>query len=105
ADLIRYESIYAYYSTFHFQPLINGYSGFWAAPYIAMVRAARGFPDAAALATLRDHQVQYILIHERFYGREQYAELLAQLAGVDALTPLDRFKDDDFEIAAYELRR
>lgn len=105
ADLIRYESIYAYNSTFHFQPLVNGYSGFWAAPYIAMVRAVRGFPDAPALDALRAHDVRYILIHERFYGREQYAALLAQVAEVNAMTPLGRFKDDDFEIAAFGFGR
>ena len=35
---------YLYYSTFHWQHLVNGYSGFFPPSYVKIVNAVRGFP-------------------------------------------------------------
>lgn len=70
---------YMYYSTRHWQPLVNGYSGFTPPSYEALLDGLRGFPDAAAIATLRAHQVRYLLVHERFYVTGDFADDVAAL--------------------------
>ena len=49
------DSTYMYYSTFHWQPLVNGYSGFFPASYLSAVDAARRFPDEASMSAIKAH--------------------------------------------------
>src|SRR5687768_17160574 len=55
---------FAYMSTFHWMPLLNGYSGFYPPSYLRrLVRLAR-FPDEASVASLRRANVRYVLVHD-----------------------------------------
>jgi hypothetical protein len=58
---------YMYYSTRHWQPLVNGYSGFAPPSYSDLVDGVRGFPDDHSIRTLVRHDVRYLLVHERYY--------------------------------------
>jgi hypothetical protein len=56
-------------STRHWQPLLNGYSGFRPASYDETFRAIQGFPDAAGLIALHDRGVTHVVVHaEGFRG-------------------------------------
>ncbi len=70
---------YMYYSARHWQPLVNGYSGFTPPSYDALVDGLRGFPDAAAVAALQAHGVRYLLVHERYYVTGDFASDVAAL--------------------------
>jgi len=53
-----------YFSTVHWLPLLNGYSGYTPAEYPRLMEAARRLPDPAALATLvRATGLRWILLH------------------------------------------
>ena len=55
---------FAYMSTFHWMPLVNGYSGFFPRSYLnRLVRLAR-FPDEASVASLRRENVRYVIVHD-----------------------------------------
>jgi hypothetical protein len=70
---------YMYYSTFHWQHLVNGYSGFFPRWYAPFVEATRTIPDAAAFSAIRQHGTRYLVIHgERLYG-DRYETLIADL--------------------------
>jgi hypothetical protein len=72
---------YMYYSTFHWQPLINGYSGFFPASYVAVVDAIKNFPDNRSIDAIKAHGARYLLVHgERLYGG-RYEEVVTGLAG------------------------
>ena len=43
-DIAR-EPMYMYFSTFHWHPLVNGYSGFSPKSYQDLIRAMADFPD------------------------------------------------------------
>ncbi len=77
---------YMYYSTFHWQHLVNGYSGFFPPSYIVLERAVENLPDDLAMTTIRAHGARYLLIHgERLYGR-RYEQLVEQLKQQPELT-------------------
>ena len=61
--LIGWDQTYMYYSTFHWQTLLNGYSGFFPPSYLQLVGAMRGFPDARSLDALRVRGAGYAVIH------------------------------------------
>jgi hypothetical protein len=102
-DLVRFESRYLYYSTFHWRPLVNGYSGFWPAAYIETVRAIRDFPADGAIAALRRRGVQHAILHERFYGRERYREVVDALAARRDMKPHGPFADGPYRVVVFEL--
>ena len=57
------EPRYSYLSTFHWQPLLNGYSGFYPGSYLGRLDALRTFPDDDAIARLRQDGARYLVVH------------------------------------------
>jgi hypothetical protein len=57
------EPQFMYFATFHWQKLVNGYSGYFPASFIEFQRQTRDFPSDAALQYLRDRGVEYIGWH------------------------------------------
>jgi hypothetical protein len=81
---IRDDPTYMYYSTFHWQYLVNGYSGFFPPSYYEMLAAAQSFPDAEFIDAIKARGVRYLLVHgERMIGN-RYARMIP---------PLDRRSD------------
>jgi hypothetical protein len=73
---------FAYMSTFHWKPLVNGYSGFYPASYLQRLEEVAGFPDERSIARLRRDGVRYVVVHADGYppgAREQMAERLVRL--------------------------
>jgi hypothetical protein len=61
---IQRESLALYHSTAHFQPLVNGYSGWWPNDYWELVGRLRHFPTARSLRFLLERApVRYVVVH------------------------------------------
>jgi hypothetical protein len=71
-----HDQIYMYYSTFHWQTLINGYSGFFPPSYLRMAADMRGFPDATSLDALHERHARYAVIHGERLEPEDYQRLI-----------------------------
>jgi hypothetical protein len=74
-----HDAEFAYASTFHWHPLVNGYSGNVPASYVELLRAVHPFPSDRALERLRGAGVRYITVHEQLFGAEAYASATAVL--------------------------
>jgi hypothetical protein len=70
---------YLYYSTFHWQYLVNGYSGFFPPSYRKVANAARVFPDETSMNVIKSHGVRYLVIHGEWLYGARYEELVADL--------------------------
>ncbi|MCU1381547.1 MAG: hypothetical protein JWL71_244, partial [Acidobacteria bacterium] len=70
---------YLYYSTFHWQSLVNGYSGFFPPSYQRIVDGVRGFPDETAMNVIRSHAARYLVIHGEWLYGTRYADIVADL--------------------------
>jgi hypothetical protein len=61
--LVR-ESAYMFHSTFHWRPLLNGYSGYYPPSYDPVIALADALPDAHALEILvRATGLRYVIVH------------------------------------------
>lgn len=81
---------YMYYSTFHWQHLVNGYSGFFPPSYIFLVNAVENIPDDESIHAIKSHGTRYLLVHgERLFG-DRYAELTAALQRRPEMTLLSK---------------
>lgn len=83
---------YMYYSTMHWKPLVNGYSGFAPPSYRELLTMLDGFPDDRAIAYLRTRHVRYLLVHQPFYIEGHYADDVAALKARSDLRWAGRFR-------------
>jgi len=98
-----HDAEYEYFSTFHWRPLANGYSGMYTAAYDHLLAEVSAFPSGASLAALRAVGVDLLIVHERFYGKELYRSVTRALDQRDDVTAYGPFADGPFAIRAYRL--
>jgi hypothetical protein len=81
---------YMYYSTFHWQHLVNGYSGFFPPSYLRVLNAMQNFPDEASFNAIKARGARYLFVHgERLYGA-RYEQLIPELEKREDLKLISR---------------
>ena len=104
------EVYYQYESTFHWFPLLNGYSGMYPTTYVEWIREMRDFPSDAALAALAARGATYLIVHESYYGRDEYVRIVSALAARSDLVGFGPFPERSGhglggEVRAYRLMK
>jgi hypothetical protein len=95
---------YLYASTFHWQRLVNGSSGFTPPSYWDFADAVVGFPDDRAMALLAQRGVDYVLVHEDGYGgRALYRAVVARATERRALREVSRAEQGGYEVRLYQV--
>jgi hypothetical protein len=74
------EPLYQLWSMQHWNPLVNGYSGYYPPDYVRTVLKMNTFGDDESIAWLRAHHVRYIVVHRAFYEPEALAQTLLAMA-------------------------
>ena len=85
------EEEHTYMSTFHWKPLVNGYSGYFPPTYLKRVERMSAFPDERSFAQLRYDGVRYLVVHPHHYPRDAGARILEALVARNDLIQLGRF--------------
>ena len=83
---------FAYMSTFHWMPLLNGYSGFFPPSYLRRLARLEPFPDEESVASLRRENVRYVIVHQDGYPEGKYVDTVERLLDL-GLTRLADFDD------------
>ena len=95
---------YAYLSTFHWQPTVNGYSGFYPVSYLNRLDAVGDFPDEASLVRLRGDGVRYLIVHLAGYDRDVGDSMLRRLRDDVGLAQLTELSDGRADAVVFGLR-
>jgi hypothetical protein len=83
-----------YWSTAHWFPLVNGYSGYYTGDYIRTIMVMRSFPDDESLDRLKALDVRYIVVHRALYpSNEQYVSLMVKMGGRNDLRWYGTYRD------------
>ena len=96
---------YLFYSTSHWQRMVNGFSGSLPASYRPLHVAMRTFPDEASMAALRSRGVAYAVIHEEIYGTADYREMIGKVERSPSLMLVHTASDGTFEARVYQSLR
>ena len=80
---------YKDFSTMHWQPLLNGYSGHYPPSYIQLLESQRKFPDDASIAVLRARGVKAIIVHVNGYHLHSTYENTTSGPGIPIRCPAD----------------
>jgi hypothetical protein len=91
------EPYYQWLSTFHWRPLVNGYSGHYPRPYIELLRRLQTFPDRPSLEVLRARSVRFVIIHDRRYRPREFERLINTMAAMPDFRPVAQFQSVDGE--------
>lgn len=75
-ELWGYETVFEYLSIFHWQPMVNGYSGYASNDYLALLNVVQHFPSEQALAALRARGAEVVAFQERFTDADQFDRFL-----------------------------
>jgi hypothetical protein len=70
---------YMFASTWHWQPLVNGYSGHYSRRYLDVVAMMPSLPGPDAVDELTRRGVQRILVHQGMMKAEDYLTLTARM--------------------------
>ena len=95
---------YSYLSTFHWFPLVNGYSGVYPLSYLARLDRLLDFPGAQSLAQLRRDHVAYVVVHGSSYPEPEFQALRARIQLDGALVEVRSFDDANGRAVLYRLR-
>jgi hypothetical protein len=76
----RLHSLYMLYSTVHWHPLVNGYSGFTPPRHDELFRKLVNFPDGASLEALDKMGVRLAAVHKGLYSAKEWMLLDQKIA-------------------------
>lgn len=74
-----HDTFYMYAQTWHWQPLANGYSGYYPKAYIDLLEALAGMPDARSSRAMEHTGVQLVILHRELFPAGQYEPLVKAL--------------------------
>ena len=100
-------ALYMYYSTYHWQPLINGYSDYIPQDFRDMVVPISSFPNSESFAILKRLRAHYVVFHLDLYDHRAVVDLKARIEQYrEYLRPI-RLEDPVwlFQIAAWPPER
>jgi hypothetical protein len=95
---------YSYLSTFHWKPMLNGYSGFFPQSYLDRVEALRAFPDQRAIARLKADGARYLVVHFDAYDPEERTSIRDALTKQFGMAEQARFPGAAAESIVFLLR-
>jgi hypothetical protein len=99
-----YDSFYEFLSIYHWQPMLNGYSGFYPDGYLVTTTALETFPDAASVQRLKDQDVSYVVLSADRLGEPAYSDLVQALKTHPDFDAPTTFDDPDFPCTVFPLR-
>jgi hypothetical protein len=95
---------YAYFSTFHWFPMVNGYSGFYPPSYLERLERLRTFPSQSAMIQLKRDTVQYVILHASAYLPAEVVEIRSQLLRDGLVVEIGTFDAADGPAILYRMR-
>jgi hypothetical protein len=99
------DGLYMFNSTRHWQPIVNGYSGFFPPTFLELADATKNFPDDPSIAYLKRREVDLIVIHGPMLGPDKFGEMTAALLARPDIEAMAQFQEQRGLDAVFRLRR
>jgi hypothetical protein len=101
-----FDTRYMYFSTWHWNRMVNGNSGFAPRSYDELIERERDFPSDGAIQYLKDRGVDYVTVHGAFMAsQERYVRTVAMLDRRPDLQLMTAARWGGSESRLYRLRR
>lgn len=87
------DPVYQFWSIYHWNPLVNGYSGYHPGPYILTIESLEHFPDDESVERIERLGTRYIVVHRALYAADAYGALVAKMIARPELQAAGAFRD------------
>ncbi len=104
-DPFWHDPVFMYFSTFHWHPLVNGSSGFAPVWYDQLGQISRDYPSDETLDVYRRLGVQYVVLHQGYYGERTFLRVVADSTRQPRLEFVAADTWDEGECRLYRLLR
>lgn len=98
------EPRYAYMSTFHWMPLVNGYSGYYPPSYLSRLGPMNRIPNDSAVEALVRAGVRYVIVHPDLFDAGRRNDVLADISSSSQFVELGQFDDGLGAAVVFRLR-
>ncbi|HEX8031158.1 MAG TPA: hypothetical protein VF491_21970, partial [Vicinamibacterales bacterium] len=99
------DGLYMFYSTWHWQPIVNGYSGFYPKTFIELAEQTEWFPDERSIAYLKGRGVDLLVVHGGLLGPEKFGEMTASLLERPDIDAMAQFEEERGTDMVFRLKR
>lgn len=96
---------YMYYATYHWQPILNGYSGFVPRSYMELLDRAESFPDEGSIEYLKQRGVDIIVVHGGLLNPADYGAITSALLARRDLQAVAQFDENRGSDMVFRLLR
>jgi hypothetical protein len=99
------DGLYMFNSTWHWQPIVNGYSGFFPKTFIELAEQTASFPDERSIAYLKTRGVDLLVIHGNLMEPKRFGAITAALVARPDIEALAQFEERMGSDMVFRLRR
>jgi hypothetical protein len=99
------DGLYMFRSTYHWQPILNGYSGFFPKSFLDLTEHVKTFPDDGAMAYLKTRGVDLIVVHGNYMQPNRFGTLTTALLGRKDIQMLAQFEETHGPDVVFRLLR
>ena len=99
------DGLYMFNSTWHWQPIVNGYSGFFPQSFYELAEQTKEFPDERAIAYLKSRGVDFIVVHGRLLSPDAFGAITSALVARPDIQAMARFEEQMGSDAVFRLVR
>jgi hypothetical protein len=100
-----HDGLYMFNSTWHWQPIVNGYSGFFPKSFIELAKETESFPDDQSIDYLKTREVDFIVIHGSLMTPAQFGAMTATLLARPDIEAMAQFPQQMGADMVVRLRR
>ena len=100
-----HDGLYMFNSTWHWQPIVNGYSGFFPKTFMDLAEQTSSFPDDRSIAYLKQRGVDLLVIHGSLMEPERFGEMTAALLARPDIDAMAQFEERMGLDVVFRLRR
>ncbi|MGH9313513.1 MAG: hypothetical protein ACRD1S_09975, partial [Vicinamibacterales bacterium] len=76
---VEFNALYMLFSTYHWQPLVNGYSDNFPPDFYELASTLQTFPSPEAFRALDERQTRYVIVHYPRYSAEHATDVRGRL--------------------------
>ena len=100
-----FDGLYMFNSTYHWQPIVNGYSGFFPRTFLELAAQTAAFPDDRSIEYLKTRGVDFVVVHGGLLGPDRYGEVTAALLQRPDVEATVQFDEPNGSDMVFRLRR
>ena len=102
---IIHDTLYMLGSTVHWQPILNGYSGYFPPSFFELMKYCETFPDEQSIAYLKSRGVNLIVVHGGYMSPDRFGTMTSGLIGRTDVRAVAKFEEKFGPDIVFELDR